>query len=192
MDRLDELNIADEDRAVAILEPLIERAPRVASRVARHRPFSSAERLSDAIRTELRELNEIEMIQLFRAHPELAPENPLSMTNSSQSEQGRLNLTSRSNKYQARLADLNARYLVKFGFPFITALVLHKDIDSVLAEFETRLARSRDQEIQYAIAQICHVSFSRVAKAFGQESAVTSRDVEMVEQSDREHGNRTE
>lgn len=192
MDRLAELNSADEDRAVAILEPLIERAPRIARRVARHRPFPNTEGLCEAIRTELRELDENDKIQLFRAHPELAPENPLSMTHSSQSEQGRLNLTSSLSKYQARLADLNARYSARFGFPFITALVLHKDIDSVLTEFESRLQSSRDQEIQQAVAQICQVSSSRVAKAFGQESASISQDARSDEQLDREHEIRTE
>jgi OHCU decarboxylase len=176
MVRLDELNIAAEERAVVILEPLIERAPEIARRVARHRPFSAADGISQAIRSELLKLETTSQIDLFRAHPELAPDNPLAMTCASQQEQGRLNLTSDRNKFRIRLADLNARYATKFGFPFITALVRHNDINSVLAEFEARLGNSREQEIQQAIDQICHVSSSRVQKAFGENSADASRD----------------
>lgn len=168
MDKLDELNGADADRAAIILEPLIERAPEIARKIVHHRPFADTKGLCEAIRIELQSLGEAEQIHLFRAHPELAPDNPLAMTPSSQAEQGRLNLVANTNKYQARLGDLNARYYKKFGFPFITALVCHKDIDSVLAEFEDRLASNREQEIQRAIGQICQVSSSRVEKAFGQ------------------------
>jgi 2-oxo-4-hydroxy-4-carboxy-5-ureidoimidazoline decarboxylase len=192
MDKLGELNGAEEKRALALLEPLIERAPEIASRVSRHRPFAGAEGLCAAIRTELQRLDEAGQIRLFRAHPELAPDNPLAMTLSSQAEQGRLNLTADTNKYRARLGELNARYTRKFGFPFITALVRHKDIDSVLAEFETRLASNRDQEIQTAIDQISHVSSSRVHMAFGPNIADASKDGEATEKSDWKHATRTE
>lgn len=171
MDKLSEFNHADEDQAVALLEPLIERAPQIARRVVGRRPFTSPDDLRHAIRSELLDLNEEERVRLFRAHPELAPENPLSMTNASQAEQGRLYLTSGTNEYRARLGELNARYRAKFGFPFITALVRHQDMDSVLEEFETRLAADRASEIEQTIDQISAVSSSRVSAAFGCGSA---------------------
>ena len=77
MDRLTELNGADESRTVELLEPLIERAPQIASQVAKHRPFQGPEKLSEAIRMELLALKEADKVRLFKAHPELAPENPL-------------------------------------------------------------------------------------------------------------------
>ena len=115
---------------------------------------------------ELLNLNDEERVRLFRAHPELAPINPLSMTNASQSEQGRLNLTSNTNEFKARLDDLNARYLDKFGFPFITALVRHEDMDSVLLEFEMRLSADLESEIEQALEQVATVSSSRVKAVF--------------------------
>lgn len=175
MDKLNELNRADDDRAVSLLEPLIERAPEIATRVAGHRPFRSADDLRRAIRGELVNLDEAARLRLFRAHPELAPENPLVMTGASQSEQGRLQLTRGRNKYRARLDDLNARYRAKFGFPFITALVRHADMESVLAEFEARLASDRRSEIERTIDQISAVSAARVSAAFGDEDAEETR-----------------
>ena len=171
MGPLSELNSVDDEQAIALLEPLIERAPAIAANVARRRPFDSADDLRDAIWQELLNLDDTERVGLFQAHPELAPDNPLAMTNSSQSEQGRLKLTSGDNEYPALLADLNARYRSKFGFPFITALVRHKDIDSVLTEFAVRLAADRTAEIEQTIDQIFQVSSSRVRAAFGHNNA---------------------
>jgi OHCU decarboxylase len=158
------------------LEPLIERAPEIARRVAARRPFMSANDLRQAIRSELLKLSEAERVSLFRAHPELAPENPLSMTSASQSEQGRLSLTSGGNEHRARLGELNALYRAKFGFPFITALVRHVRIDGVLKEFEERLSADRESEIERALSQIAEVSSSRVSAAFGDGKADRTHD----------------
>jgi OHCU decarboxylase len=175
MEKLGELNRANEERAISLLEPLIERAPEIARRVAARRPFESADDLRQAIRSELLGLNEEERVQLFRAHPELAPENPLAMTGASQSEQGRLNLTSDTNEFRARLEELNTRYRDKFGFPFITALVRHKGMDSVLSEFEMRLSADLESEIEQALEQVATVSSSRVKAVFECSSSDKTR-----------------
>jgi 2-oxo-4-hydroxy-4-carboxy-5-ureidoimidazoline decarboxylase len=174
MNRLSELNFADEEGAITMIAPLIERAPEIAIRVASHRPFRSSDNLSQAIRNELLSLGEAERIDLFRAHADLAPDNPLAMTSESQSEQGRLNLTSDQGKYQARLSELNTLYHKKYGFPFITALVRHSDIESVLMEFEARLASDRNSEIAQTIHQIATVSSSRVRASFGSSDTHSS------------------
>ena len=175
MSRLDELNCADEEQAIALIAPLIERAPGIARSVARLRPFQNADDLVLAIKGQLLALSEAECVDLFRAHPELAPDNPLEMTRESQSEQGRLNLTSRESEFRTRFADLNVRYREKYGFPFITALVRHRDIDSVLTEFEARLSGDRASEMRQAINQIAEVSSSRVRALFGPQGAQTSQ-----------------
>ncbi len=167
MDRLGELNAADDARALALVSPLIERAPHVARKVAQARPFASVEALALAICRELDGLDEAERIALFRTHPELAPDDPLSMTRESQDEQGRLKLTSADNSYRARLAELNAAYRARFGFPFIIALARHADMASVLGEFERRLAADRAAEIETALEQVATVSLSRLRAAFG-------------------------
>lgn len=167
MSKLSVLNCADDDQAVEMITPLIERASDIALKVARRRPFNSAEDLSEMIRTELLALSEPKRIELFNAHPELAPENPVLMTKESQSEQGRLNLTSQDVECRERLSELNALYREKNGFPFITALVRHSDINSVLTEFETRMERDRNAEIQQAVDEIVLVSTARVYASFG-------------------------
>ncbi len=172
MHTLEALNHADEEDAVLLLEPLIERAPAIARRVASRRPFWSADDLRTAIRRELEALDENERLDLFRAHPELAPGNPLAMTRASQSEQGRLNLTTDDNAFRDRLDDLNARYRQRFGFPFITALVRHRDMDSVLAEFEARIDADSATEMSRALEQVAAVSAARVEALFGDSNSV--------------------
>ena len=177
MDKLGELNRADEERAVLLLTPLIERSPMIARKVAKYRPFNSIADLRKAIRKELLGLNKEQRVQLFRAHPELAPMNPLAMTSASQSEQGRLQLTSDTSEFRTRLSELNARYQDKFGFPFITALVRHKNIDSVFEEFEARLLADRESEIEQALEQVATVSSSRVKVVFECNSANKIQDM---------------
>lgn len=167
MIKLHELNNAGYEEAAAMILPLIERAPDLANQVAKKRPFDSTDQLSAAIKSELLKLNEADQLRLFRAHPELAPENPLSMTAASQAEQGRLKLTSQSNLNREKLIELNSRYQEKFGFPFIVALVRHSNIESVMKEFESRLLCDRSSEILAAIEQISAVSDDRIQTSFG-------------------------
>ena len=174
MNGLEEINRASDDHAVVLLTPLIERAPHIARRVARRRPFSNVGHLCCAIRAELIALNETARVALFRSHPQLAPRNPLTMTQESQAEQARLRLTAEDNAFQSRLAAMNARYAEKFGFPFITALARHRDMASVMAEFEARMSADRDSEIDAAIEQIAAVSASRAAAALGLREAESS------------------
>lgn len=170
MTSLEDLNHADDQTALGYIEPLIERAPEVAKRVVSHRPFRDLDALTTAIHRELIALSEADRITLFCAHPELAPDNPLTMTAESQVEQGRFDLTSPKSEYRDRLASMNAAYRQRFGFPFITALARHADLDSVIAEFTDRLKADRASEIRSAIDQISAVSAARVLAIFRQAS----------------------
>ena len=60
--------------------------------------------------------------------------------------------------------------------PFITALVRHPDIESVLTEFEQRLTHDRSSEIQQAIDQVALVSSSRVEASFGSSTPRTPKE----------------
>lgn len=167
MSDISELNASDDERAEALILPLIERSPVIARRVASLRPFGCSTDLADAIQSELFALTDDQRVQLFQAHPELAPDNPSAMTQESQSEQGRLNLTDTTNDYKTRMSEMNMAYRERFGFPFITAVFRHQDIASVLSEFERRLACERSAEVESALAEIIAVARSRVEKAFG-------------------------
>lgn len=166
MTKISDLNASDDALAQDLILPLIERSPDIAKRVAGLRPFRCLTELADAIQSELLALNEDQRIQLFRAHPELAPDNPLAMTEESQSEQSRLKLTDKKNGYKTRISELNSVYRERFGFPFITAVFRHEDMASVISEFERRLTSDRSAEIATALAEIIAITRSRVEKSF--------------------------
>jgi 2-oxo-4-hydroxy-4-carboxy--5-ureidoimidazoline (OHCU) decarboxylase len=65
-----------------------------------------------------------------------------------------------------RLAELNALYTRKFGFPFIIALHRHDDISSVIAAFERRLDGTTESEMAAAREEVASVSRRRVLAAF--------------------------
>jgi OHCU decarboxylase len=161
-----DLNQADDAAATAMITPFIERGPDLASRIARYRPFSGPDALAEAIRLEILELGSDELIALFRRHPELAPAAPEAMTVESQQEQHRLGLALPEAGLRHRLAELNARYAGKFGFPFIIALHRHKEISSVVEDFERRLDATIESEIATATEEVASVSRMRVLAAF--------------------------
>ncbi|WP_159086965.1 2-oxo-4-hydroxy-4-carboxy-5-ureidoimidazoline decarboxylase [Loktanella sp. Alg231-35] len=167
MTSIAQIDISDDKTAQAYILPLIERSPDIAERVAAQRPFRTATKLAAVIQKELVRLGDDETIQLFCAHPELAPDNPSAMTAESQSEQGRLNLTDSVGDERNRISELNVSYREKFGFPFITAVFRHEDMASVLAEFEDRLTGDKSTEIKTALDHIIAIMRSRVENSFG-------------------------
>lgn len=164
--KISDLNTSNDELAQDLILPLIERSPDIARRVAGLRPFSRSKDLAEAIRSELLALNEDQRVQLFLAHPELAPDNPLTMTEASQSEQSRLKLTDKTNGYKTRISEMNNAYRERFGFPFITAVFRHEDMASLISEFERRLTGERSAEIESALAEIIAITRSRVDKSF--------------------------
>ena len=163
---ISDLNAADAAAAIAIIVPLIERGPNLAARVTKRRPFAGPDELAAAIRAEILELDNDELIALFRRHPELAPAAPDTMTAESRQEQGRLGLAAPVARVRERLAELNALYTRKFGFPFIIALHRHDDISSVIAAFERRLDGTTESEMAAAREEVASVSRRRVLAAF--------------------------
>ncbi|WP_108662208.1 2-oxo-4-hydroxy-4-carboxy-5-ureidoimidazoline decarboxylase [Acuticoccus kandeliae] len=159
------INAADDATAARLIVPFIERSPMVAARVARRRPFAGPEALAEAVRAEIEALDPDELIALLGGHPELAPGAPEAMTAHSQEEQGRLGVAVPTGDARARIADLNRRYREKFGFPFVVALVRHKDLDTVIANFATRLDATAEEEMETARGEIAAVSRARIMAA---------------------------
>ena len=178
MTTIKDLNLAEPSQAYRLVEPLIERAPSVAEQVILRRPFTGVTHLIDTITDTLFTLTSTERVGLFKAHPELAPNNPLAMTKASQSEQARLELVSRDNEYQVRLTKMNAAYQERFGFPFITALVGHTSMETVIVEFERRLESSLEDEMDEALRQVAKVSSARARTAFVSDPQSEISDVE--------------
>ncbi|PWE29652.1 2-oxo-4-hydroxy-4-carboxy-5-ureidoimidazoline decarboxylase [Pararhodobacter marinus] len=161
------LNAASPEDAVAMLAPVVERSPWLARRLAGARPFADAAQLAALLRRTIMALSRDERLLLLRAHPELAPATPETMTAASQGEQGRLGLAHPSPAIAGRLSALNRQYSERFGYPFIIALHAMQDLDAVLAQFEGRLRNDPVEEMVQALSNVVSVATARLARMTG-------------------------
>jgi 2-oxo-4-hydroxy-4-carboxy-5-ureidoimidazoline decarboxylase len=167
------LNGAPKSEFVAVLGDIVEHSPWVAERAYAKRPFLSVEDLTTKLMECVRECSRGEKIALFNRHPQLAGKEAVSglMTENSTSEQGRLGLDRLPPRQFERLSRLNRDYRAKFGFPFIAAMRLHHDLDSVLRQFEARLQNDVETEIETTLRQISEIVFGRLCRMFPAEIA---------------------
>lgn len=166
------LNAASAPVAATLLEPVIEGAPWLASRVAAARPFIDVPDLARRIDAVIAGLARAEKLAFLQGHPELAPAAPEKMTAASRQEQGRLDLARPSADVAAELAELNRRYRARHGFPFIIALSARKDLDSVIAQFLPSLEADTASEIDRALSEVALVVRARLARLTGAEAGV--------------------
>ena len=166
---LSHLNGADPREAAGLLEPLVERSPWVAVAAVSERPFVSDEAVAEALVEVILSADLATRRAVFRAHPELAGEEATAgrMTEASTDEQSRLGLLSLSAGDAGRLANLNAAYRGRFGYPFIVALHRVPDLHALFAGFERRLDANPVEEHITALAEIASVIRRRASLAFG-------------------------
>ncbi|MFY0635195.1 MAG: 2-oxo-4-hydroxy-4-carboxy-5-ureidoimidazoline decarboxylase [Vannielia sp.] len=164
---IDTLNRAAPEEARALMERVIERSPWLAGRIVEARPFSDTASLAKHIAATITGLPREEAITLLCAHPELAPAEPEAMTSASRQEQGRLALAAPEGDIATRLADLNAAYRSRHGFPFVIALHGHQDMASVIAQFESRIAEETPRELRRGLGEVASVAASRLVRVFG-------------------------
>jgi 2-oxo-4-hydroxy-4-carboxy-5-ureidoimidazoline decarboxylase len=162
---LAELNATDREAFVAVLGGIFEHSPWVAARAFAARPFDSVGALHRAMVGAMHAASRDEQLALIRAHPELAGSAMAGreLTADSTREQSGAGLNQCSPEELARLSDLNARYRVKFGFPFVLA-VKGWDRAGVIAELARRLERDPAAEFAEALAQIARIAASRLAE----------------------------
>jgi 2-oxo-4-hydroxy-4-carboxy-5-ureidoimidazoline decarboxylase len=161
------LNEAPKSEFMRVLGDVVEHSPWVAERAFSRRPFLSVDDLNAKLMACIRESSRVKKIELFNRHPELAGCEAVAgvMTESSTSEQSRLGLTRLPRQHQ-RLTRLNSDYRSKFGFPFIAALRLHRDLDSVMREGEAGLGNGLEAEIDRTLQQISAIVYGRLCGIF--------------------------
>ena len=172
---LEQLNAADRDAFVALLDGTYEHSPWIAQRAWSRRPFATLTALKQALADTVREADPAEQLGLIRAHPELAGKAMVSksLTAESTNEQGRAGLTDCTPEEFARIQRLNADYNAKFGFPFILAvrgprgggLSRHQIIDT----FARRLGHHPDFERAECLRNIHRIAEIRLNDKFGVE-----------------------
>lgn len=160
------LNAAPKSEFMRVLGDIVEHSPWVAERAFARRPYLSIDDLNTKLMACICEAERAEQIALFNRHPELAGREAVAgeMTESSTSEQGRLGLTGLPPVQFQRLARLNRAHRETFGFPFIAALRLHHDLESVMREGEASLSNGLEAEIDRTLQQISAIVYGRLCR----------------------------
>jgi OHCU decarboxylase len=112
--------------------------------------------LSHALISVILEADPEQQRKLLATHPELAGQEAIArtMTSESTSEQGRLGLSALEQAEHERLISINRAYRERFGFPLIIALRQHDNLESIFSAAERRLCHDKTTEQRMAIDQV--------------------------------------
>jgi 2-oxo-4-hydroxy-4-carboxy-5-ureidoimidazoline decarboxylase len=160
---LESLNSAAPADFAAALGGIYEHSPWVAEAVSGQRPFGTLAALHEAMVEAVRAASAHAQLTLIKGHPDLAGKAARAgtLTPDSVSEQASAGLDRLSDAEFARFHQLNDAYQAKFGFPFIVSVRRHTK-DSILRQFERRLAHSAADERETALTEIVRIAALRL------------------------------
>ena len=167
------LNEASTTQAALLLVGLYEHSPWIADQTLARRPFRSLPHLKYCLVQTLAAADRAAQIALIRAHPELAGKAMQSqtLTTESTNEQNKAGLTQCTPQELEKIAQLNAAYGEKFGFPFILAVRGARGMGlskhQIFTTFERRLHNHPEFELQECLRQIHRIVEIRLNDKFG-------------------------
>jgi OHCU decarboxylase len=153
------VNAMTTDQFTDAFGDVAEHSPWVARVVSSLRPFATREAMVEAFTGAVENAAREAQLALIRAHPDLATRAKL--TEDSDREQAGAGLTTLTPEEFARFTQLNGRYRVKFGFPFIFA-VKGATKHQILASFAERVDQGVEEEFATALAQVCRIFRFRI------------------------------
>ncbi len=157
--KIDDVNLLGRDEFVVRFGQVYESTPGLASAAWQGRPFGDRAALVAAFRAAVARLHGSDVLALLRAHPKLAAKAP--MTAESENEQRGAGLTELDEQTRLRMDSANARYLERFGFPFIIA-VRGLGPAEIAAALDERLGHDADEERAIALAQVQRIAELRI------------------------------
>src|SRR5476649_595034 len=160
---LADLNACSKDDFVAALANIFEYSPWIAEQAASSRPFTGVKQLFAAMASVVNNASPDLRLALIKAHPDLAnkTQRAAGLTAESNAEQNSVGLDRLSDAEYVAFERVNNAYREKFGFPYIVCVRRHTK-DSILRDFERRLANDAAAETQASIAEICRIAALRL------------------------------
>ena len=160
---LNALNAMPQADFVAAIGDVFEKSPWVVESVAAKRPFTNLKALYDALATAVAAAPSERLLDLIRAHPDLAGKAARTgtLTPDSTAEQISAGLHRLSEREYEAFHRQNEAYKAKFGFPFIVCVRRHTK-GSILAAFESRLAHDAAMEHTTAFEEILRIAALRL------------------------------
>jgi 2-oxo-4-hydroxy-4-carboxy-5-ureidoimidazoline decarboxylase len=157
---LAELNRLDAAAFEAAVGEVFELAPWVAKQAHARRPFATVADLHAAMMGAVRAAPREQQLAFLRNHPDLA--GKAAVTDDSRREQASVGLDALSAEEFARFHQMNDAYKARFGFPFMVCVRRHTQ-ESILAQFERRLARDEASEFAQALQEVFYITRLRLA-----------------------------
>ncbi|MEO0359650.1 MAG: allantoinase PuuE [Pseudomonadota bacterium] len=119
--------------------------------------------LHNALARVFREAAQDDRLAVLNAHPDLAGKlaGAKRLTAESTAEQASAGLDALTDDERAAFTALNARYVERFGFPFIIAVRDH-DKAGILTSFRRRIEQDRGTEFAEACRQVERIAFLRL------------------------------
>ena len=155
----------DRDAFVARYGRAFESSPWVAERAFDAEPFAGIDDLHRAMVAVVLRAGAAEQLALLRAHPELAGREAQAgtMTESSASEQASAGLDRLSRDEAQRIAELNAGYAARHGFPFIIA-VRNYTKAQIFDAFARRSTSDPAREVETALSEVFAIARIRLER----------------------------
>jgi len=152
---LEGINAMTPQAFLVALGGVFEHSPWIAESAFGARPFASVAALHEAMVDAVKRAPRERQLALLNAHPELAGKEAQAgaLTSSSSAEQASVGLNALSRDDMQMLSRRNREYRERFGFPFIIAVRMHTKA-SIFSEFERRLGREVDTELDACLEQV--------------------------------------
>lgn len=160
---LTELSNLSQTEFAQALGAIFEHSPWIPERAWGQRPFASIDALHLAMVQVLVQADPAAQLALIAAHPELAGREAAegTLTEASTHEQRGAGLDQCTPGELTRLRSLNARYLERFGFPFIIA-VKGRSRHQIMDAIEERLHNDKSVEFATSLDQIAQIARFRL------------------------------
>uniref|UniRef100_A0A2K6TS65 2-oxo-4-hydroxy-4-carboxy-5-ureidoimidazoline decarboxylase n=1 Tax=Saimiri boliviensis boliviensis TaxID=39432 RepID=A0A2K6TS65_SAIBB len=159
---IEKVNSMDFGEFVDVFGNVVEKCPLIAAAVWSQRPFLDLEDLQKHFFAFIDALPQSGQEGILRCHPDLAGRDLQQGTLTAESQREHRGLTSLGADELLRLAELNAQYRARFGFPFILAARL-SDRAAVPRELARRLLCPPAQELRTALGEVKKISGLRLA-----------------------------
>ena len=161
---LDDLNRMPAAAFAAAIGDTFEHAPWVAEAAAAKRPFATVTALHEAMMGAVRAAPRPQQLAFLNGHPDLAGKAARAgaITLDSRNEQASVGLDTLSDEDFDRFHRLNDAYRTRFGIPFMICVRRHTR-DSILSQFESRLANDAAGELAAALQEVFYITRLRIA-----------------------------
>ena len=156
---IEKINQLSESEFIGTFGNIFEKTNWIANKAFNSKPFKDFEDFISTIIEIYENSSKEDCLTIFNAHPELAVEKKL--TEDSHKEQIGANLNQCNNEEFTEFKNLNIKYRIKFGFPFIIA-VKGKNKNEILNNFRKRIENEINLEFNEAKEQVKKIATFRL------------------------------